>query len=206
MVGDTPNDGASEAGRARGVSSLQLVLGDSFNLAIRTRANPRSIMRAVRERVHAVDAGQPVNEMRTAEDILSDEGWATEKFVANLFGLFAGLAVVLAAVGLYSVVSFAVTARYREFGIRMALGASKSSVLLDVIISGWRAVGSGLAAGLLLSMLVNGAFRHWTQGSMYDLPVMAAVSIRLLVVSGAASLWPAWRASQVAPATALRYV
>ncbi len=163
-------------------------------------------MRAVRERVHAVDAGQPVNEMRTAEDILSDEGWATEKFVANLFGLFAGLAVVLAAVGLYSVVSFAVTARYREFGIRMALGASKSSVLLDVIISGWRAVGSGLAAGLLLSMLVNGAFRHWTQGSMYDLPVMAAVSIRLLVVSGAASLWPAWRASQVAPATALRYV
>lgn len=205
IVGNTPNDGLSQPAAPAVYVPYNLILGDSFSLIIRTEGNPLSITHAIREQVHSLDAGQPVNGVRTAEDILSAEGWATEKFVASLFLLFAGLALVLAAIGLYSVVSFAVAQRYHEFGIRMALGAQRTTIVMMVLSAGAGAIGYGLLGGLLLCFVTNGALKHWTHGSMYDPAVILSVSILLFLVTTAANLWPAWRASSIDPMKALRH-
>jgi predicted permease len=204
VVGDTPNDGLSRPVGAAVYVPYSLVLGDSFNLAIRTQGDPLAITRDVRQAVHTASASQPVSEIRTAEEILSAEGWSTERFIAALFLLFAGLALALAAIGLYSVVSLAVTERYREFGIRMALGAQRAAILKLVLASGVRAVALGLAGGLVLCLFSNGALRHWTQSSMYDPGVILPVSFLLFFVMISASMRPAWRASTVDPIKVLR--
>lgn len=205
VVGNTPNEGLSKPPAPAVYVPYSLVLGDSFNLVIRTDGNPLSMTKAIRECIRSLDATQPVNEIRTAEDILSDEGWATEKFVASLFLIFSGLALVLASVGLYSVVAFLVAQRYREFGVRMALGASRRRILRTVLFSGAQSVASGLLAGFLLCMIVNGLFSRWTQGSLYDPIILLSVSGVLVVVSMVASFLPAWRASSIGPMEALRH-
>jgi putative ABC transport system permease protein len=192
VVGDTPNDGLSRPVGPAVYVPYSLVLGDSFNLAIRTQGNPLAIAQAVRQAVHTASASQPVNEICTADEILSAEGWATEKFVAKLFLLFAGLALALAAIGLYSVVSFAVAQRNRELGIRMALGARRAQILRLALSAGIRAVVVGLMGGLFLCLLSNGALKHWTQSSMYDPGVILPVSVLLFLVMIAASIWPAF--------------
>ena len=104
VVGNTPNDGLGKPSVPAVYLPYSLLMGDSFVLAVRTEGNPLALTRSIRQAVQAVDAGQPVNQTATAEDILSDEGWATQKFVASLFALFSGLALLLASIGLYSVV------------------------------------------------------------------------------------------------------
>lgn len=205
VVGNTPNHGLSEPANPAVYVPYSLVLGDSFNLAIRTSGQPMSFMHAVREAVHSVSATQPVNEMRTAEDILAAEGWATEKFVATLFVLFALLALALAGIGLYSVVSFVAIMRYQEFGIRMALGAQKTEILKLVLSSGIRAVGTGFIGGLVLCLVTNEGLRHWTRSSMYDPVVILSVALFLFFMVTAASLWPAWRGTSLDPIRALRH-
>ena len=204
VVGNTPNEGLSKPPAPAVYVPYSLVLGDSFNLAVRTEGNPFSLTKPIRESIHTLDAAQPVNEIRTAEDILADEGWAPEKFVASLFVIFSGLALVLAAVGLYSVIAFLVTQRYQEFGVRMALGASRRRILMGVLFSGSQSVASGLLAGFLLCTIVNGLLNRWTQGSIYDPIVLLSVPVVLLVVSVAASFFPAWKASSIEPMAALR--
>jgi putative ABC transport system permease protein len=205
VVGNIPNEGLSKPPQPAVYLPYSLVLGDSFNLAVRTEGNPMSITKAVREAVHSLDGSQPINQFRTAEDILSDEGWATQKFVASLFTMFSALALILAAIGLYSVISFAVTQSYQEFGIRMALGAPKRLVLLGVLFAGIQAVLIGLAIGFLSCLFVNDLFRNWTEGTMYDPLVLLSVSCVFLSISVIASIWPAWRACTVDPMAALRH-
>ena len=138
VVGNTPNDGLAKPAVPAVYLPYSLVMWDFFNLAVRTAGNPLSLTHAIREAVHSADAGQPVNEMRTAEQILADEGWATERFVAGLFAVISGLALLLAAIGLYSVISAVVAQRYLELGIRIALGSPRHSVLLGVLSVGTR--------------------------------------------------------------------
>jgi predicted permease len=204
VVGDTPNDGLSRPAVPAVYLPYSLVLGDSFNLAVRTAGNPLSFSKAIREEVHRADAGQPVNEIRTAEDILADEGWATEKFVASLFAMFSALALVLAAIGLFSVISVVVAQRYQELGIRFALGASRRSILLHVLFAGTQAVVAGMTVGVVACLLLNGVFRHWTQADIYDPVVILCVGCVFLFTSAVASLWPAWKASGIDPMTAFR--
>ena len=142
--------------------------------------------------------------MRTAQEILAEEGWASERFVAGLFAVFSGLALVLAAIGLYSVISVVVAHLYQELGIRIALGSPRRSVLLGVLTVGTRAVVAGLAAGIASCLLLNGFFRHWTGGNIYDPLVILSVSGILLFTSLVASFWPAWRATTIDPIAALR--
>jgi putative ABC transport system permease protein len=111
---------------------------------------------------------------------------------------------VLAAIGLYSVISVVVAQQYQELGIRIALGSPRRSVLLGVLSVGTRAVVAGLAAGVAACLLLNGVFKHWTGGNIYDPAVILSVSGILLFTSIVASFWPAWRATTIDPIAALR--
>jgi predicted permease len=204
IVGDTPNEGLSNPVSPAVYVPYSLVLGDSFNLAIRTSRRDSSLLQAIRQKIHSIDAMQPVNYSETAESILSDEGWATEKFIACLFVVFSALALALAAIGLFSVISFLVTRQYQEFGVRMALGASRIRVVFEVLTSAAHAVATGLVAGFLLCILVNDQLERWTKGSLYDPVIMVSILCILLLVSAVASFPPAWRAATVDPMTALR--
>jgi ABC-type antimicrobial peptide transport system permease subunit len=157
--------------------------------------------------VNSVDADQQIN--GHVEDL---EHWVTggpevqqEHLVAWLFGLFAGLGLMLAAVGLYSVVSYTVAQRTGEFGIRIALGAPRTHVLRIVFASTVLSVGCGMAAGLVLTLSLQRLLAHWAEGSSRDPLVVVAAALLLSLVAAVAAAVPARRASQVDPVTALRY-
>jgi ABC-type antimicrobial peptide transport system permease subunit len=157
--------------------------------------------------VNSVDADQQINGQ--VQDL---EHWITgqpeiqqEHLVAWLFGLFAALGLVLAAVGLYSVVSYTVAQRTNEFGIRMALGAPRTHVLRIVFESTVLSVGCGMAAGLVLTFSLQRLLAHWAEGTSRDPVVVVAAALLLSGVAIAACSVPARRASRVDPVTALRY-
>ena len=106
-----------------------LMLSNTQYLILRTSRDPLSMTRSIRAAVQTVDPDQPVNAIRTAESALADAGWARERFVTLLLLGFAAFALMLAAVGLYSVVSYSVSCRSKEFGIRMALGAGRRRIV-----------------------------------------------------------------------------
>jgi ABC-type antimicrobial peptide transport system permease subunit len=120
------------------------------------------------------------------------------------FGVFAWLALVLAAIGLYSVVSYAVTQRTREFGIRMALGAQSMDVLRIVFGSTLLSVGSGIAIGLLLSVAMDSMMSKWIAGNSRHPTILAAGTLVLALTATIAASLPARRAAAVDPMTALR--
>jgi ABC-type antimicrobial peptide transport system permease subunit len=115
------------------------------------------------------------------------------------------LALALAAVGLYSVVSYAVTQRTNEFGIRMALGAQRGHVLQIVFTSMLVSVGSGILAGVGLTLALNKLLAAWAEGSSRDPAILLAATFLLILVAALACAVPARRASKVEPMTALRY-
>ena len=151
-----------------------------------------------------VDPNQPVNVVRTAEDELASAGWARERFVTLLLLGFTALALMLAVVGLYSVVSYSVSCRFKEFGIRMALGAGRGRIVNAAVQPAVLAIVAGLVAGLALSVELNKAVVQWSIGNLNDPVVLVAVSFVLLVVTMMAAAIPANRAASIQPAHALR--
>ena len=204
VVGNTPNRGLRESPAPEAFVPYTLLMGDSLSLVIRAESTPLGMAHALREQIHAVDAGQPVGKIETAEDLLRAAGWAREQFVASLFLVFAIIAVTLAATGLYSVVSYATTLRSREFGIRIALGAQKRHVIRLVLGGAVRTVGWGVAAGLALSMACNGVISHWVSASVYDPLMLGLVSLLLFAATGLAAFVPARRAASCDPIQVLR--
>ena len=139
---------------------------------------------------------------------MNEPDWARGRLVAWLFGAFACLALMLASVGLYSVVSYSVTQRTNEFGIRMALGAQRGHVLRIVFASTVASVGGGIVAGLVLCIALNKVMAHWAQESQTssrDPLLLAASTLTLLLVAAIACALPARRAAEVDPMTAIRY-
>ena len=112
---------------------------------------------------------------------------------------------MLAAIGLFSVVSYGVAQRTNEFGIRMALGASRGHVVQLVMSATALSVIGGLAGGFLLSVLLSGILSKWAEGSAYNPLLVAAVTLLLILTAAAAAFIPARRASSVEPMDALRY-
>ena len=204
IVGDTPNVGLHEPPAPSIYVPYTLMLSDSLNVILRTSRDPGAMARSIREAVHAVDPNQPVTGIRTAEHQLAGVGWAREQFAALLLLGFTVFALMLAVVGLYSVVSYTVSCRVKEFGIRMALGAGRGRIVSAAVQPAVRAIVAGLLAGLALSVGLNKIVAQWSIGNLNDPVVLVAVSLVLLVVTMMAAAIPASRAASIQPADAVR--
>jgi ABC-type antimicrobial peptide transport system permease subunit len=135
---------------------------------------------------------------------LDTQGWGKERVIATLFSLFAVLALVLAGTGLYSVVSYAVTRRTQEVGIRMALGAPRTTIVHLVLSSTAAMVGAGVVIGLLASIALSRVVASWTGGNSRDAWTLSLSALILIAVSAIACILPAWHAATIDPMKALR--
>jgi putative ABC transport system permease protein len=177
----------------------------SGTLVVRATSDPRSLAGAIREQVFAADKNQPVYDVQTMEErvIRSLEG---RRFAMMLLGSFSGFALVLAAVGLYGVLAFAVSQRTREIGIRMALGAQASDVLKQIMREGMLLVLIGVVAGLAAALGLTRLMGSLLYGvSATDPVTFAGISLLLAGVALGACFVPARRATRVDPMIALRY-
>ncbi|MGB2712950.1 MAG: ABC transporter permease [Vicinamibacterales bacterium] len=203
VVGDTPNVGLHEPPAPSIYVPYTLMLSDSLNVILRTSRDPLAMTRSIREAVRTVDPNQPVS-VYTAEGALASAGWARERFVTLLLLGFAMFALMLAVVGLYSVVSYSVSCRFKEFGIRMALGAGRGRIVNAAVQPAVLAIVAGLFAGLALSVGLNKVVAQWSIGNLNDPVVLVAVSLVLFVVTMMSAAIPANRAASIQPADALR--
>jgi predicted permease len=204
VVGDTPNIGLHEPPAPSIYVPYTLMLTDTVNVILRTSHDPLSITRSIREAVRTVDPYQAVDVVRTAEDALADAGWARERFVTLLLLGFAVFALMLAVVGLYSVLSYSVSCRFKEFGIRIALGASRGRVVRAAVKPAVLAIAGGLFAGLTLSVGLDKVVARWSIGDLNDAGVLVTVSLVLFVVAMISAAIPATRAASIQPADTLR--
>ena len=204
MVGDTPNVGLHQPPAPSIYVPYTLMLTDTVSVILRTSRDPLSMTRSIREAVRTVDRYQPVDVVRTAEDALADAGWARERFVTSLLLGFGLSALMLAVVGLYSVVSYSVSCRFKEFGIRRALGAGRGRIVNAAVQPAVMAVGAGLVAGVTLSVGLNKVVAQWSIGNLDDPVVLVVVSLILGVVTIMSAAIPANRAASIQPADALR--
>jgi len=182
-----------------------IVTFSQMTLAIRTSTDPLSIAGAVRNTVKSLDPDQPVYRMRTMDELVSG-ALAPARFTLLLLMIFAGVAATLAIIGIYGVVSQAVSERTHEIGVRMALGAQVSDVLMMVVGQGLKLISVGVAVGLLgafvLTRLMSGLLY---EVSATDPTTFIILAIILTGVALAACFVPARRAAQVDPMIALRY-
>jgi ABC-type antimicrobial peptide transport system permease subunit len=175
-------------------------------ILVRTQGEPLAMLRGVRQAIAAVNPDQQVDsQVDNLETWITREPeFAISRLISILFGAFSGLALALAGVGLYSVVSYGVVQRTGEFGIRMALGAQRTDVLRIVAWSAGASVGIGLASGLALSFGLGRVITRWVHNGAHDPLMVLGVSLLVVVVAGIACLVPALRALAVDPMTALR--
>jgi ABC-type antimicrobial peptide transport system permease subunit len=176
------------------------------HVLVHTHTSPASFFRAVRVQVYNVDSDQQVErEAVSLEDVISQqEEWQQGELAARLLVIFGILALALAAIGLYSVVSYSVTQRTKEIGIRIALGAQRRDVLRSVFMSASMAVGTGVAVGAILGLVMGKMLSSWVEVNSRDPVALASSTGVLLVTAALACFVPARRASAVDPMDALR--
>ena len=180
-------------------------VGRGSRFVVRTSSNPRAFTDDIRQIVQRIDPGLPVADFRTLEQVVAESA-SRERFQTLLAGAFAVTALLLACLGIYGVVSYAVAGRTNEVGIRMALGARSASVLSMVLGQSIRPVVVGLAVGLVAAfVLVSRIEAMLFEVTARDPLVFAAVALVLLGVGLAACFVPARRASRIEPLQALRY-
>jgi putative ABC transport system permease protein len=174
-------------------------------LAVQTSTTPEALTSAIREQVRGLDPDQPITSVRTIDQLLS-RTLSEAKFGLLLFGLFAVIALVLAAIGIYGVMATAVTQRTHEIGLRLALGAQKRDVLRLVIGEGMLLVLIGVAAGLASAVALTRLMSTLLFGvSATDPMTLALITLLLAAVALLACYLPARRATKVDPMVALRY-
>jgi predicted permease len=177
----------------------------AMTLVVRTAANPRNLVGVMRDAVRSLNRGAAVSSVTTMEEVIANAVWAP-RFNLILIGLFAGLALLLGAVGIYGVVAYAVTQRTHEIGIRMALGAKRHDALTLILAQGIRLVITGVILGLAAALGLTRLMSSLLYGvSANDPMTFAAVVVILTGVALMACYIPARRATKVDPMVALRH-
>jgi predicted permease len=206
IVDDVRNDGIENPVRPAAFVPSTLSMGMFTQILVRAAMPPLALVNSLRAKLAAVNPEQQT--FGSVEDldswISNEPEWQQEHMVAWIFGIFAALALALAAVGLYSVVSYTVAQRTGELGIRMALGAQRGHVLRVVFASTVVSVGSGLAAGIALTLALRTVLGQWVKGDAHDPLVLLAAAAVMIVAAAIACTIPAWRAAAADPMTALR--
>jgi putative ABC transport system permease protein len=205
IVGHVKNYGVDEDSRVELYLPWAQSPVGAFTLIARTRGNPASLAGALRAAVRAVDPELPLYQVATLEATVA-EGTAQRRLAVVLISVFAALALTLSAVGIYGVMSYTVTQRTPEIGVRMALGAARADILRMVFGSGTVLALLGIAIGLgaafgLARVMTSLLF----ETSASDPPTFSIVPLLLLSVALLACWLPARRATQVDPLAALRY-
>ena len=204
VVSDSTYLELGEPPRAMVYLTLRQNYSPSVTLYARTSGDPRRVVGAVRARVQQMDRALLLTNVQTVPQVLDRSLWAP-RMGAALLSIFGALALLLAAVGLYGVISYSVSQRAQEIGIRMALGAQPWNVLTQVLTEGMALVGWGLGFGLLVAFAAARFLTRLLFGvSAADLSTYGAVAVVLLVVSLSACYLPARRATRVDPVQALR--
>jgi putative ABC transport system permease protein len=206
VMADLRNNGLARPVRPAVFVPYSTQLWMSAEILVRSRVPPETILHSIRRQIAAVNPDQQTfNTVGDLETWIRDEPeWARGRLISGLFAGFSILALVLSAVGLYSVVSYSVVQRTNEVGIRIALGAGRSHVLRIVMASAGRSVGLGIAAGLALSLGLNRVILSWVGSTDHHPLVVLSVSFLILVVAAMACLVPARRALAIDPMAALR--
>jgi predicted permease len=173
-------------------------------LAIRTHGDPRPLLQSFRAAVHELDPRQPIEELRPASEFYA-QTIDMPRFLLVLMAILAGLALLLAAVGIYGVLAFGVTQRRGDLGIRMALGASVGRVGWGVLREGLLLTGAGLVLGVAISVSLSRLIRGLLYGVEPGDPITTAAVVFVSLVAAALACWlPARRATRVDPAEVLR--
>ena len=176
-----------------------------INLIVRAGMPPQSLLKAVRSAVDSVNRNQALSDVRTLEDIV-DQSMLANRVTNTILTAFAAMALLLAAVGIYGVISYTAARRTREMGIRAALGASAGSLRSLIFRGGMRLTSIGLVVGLAATFPITDVMSSMLYGvASYDPLTIAVVAVVLAGVAGAACFLPAWRITKADPLEALRY-
>jgi putative ABC transport system permease protein len=177
----------------------------TMNVVLRTTLPPTALSQTVERVVREADRSVPVVRLRDMDGVFA-EAISRPRLLAQLLGAFAGLGLLLAAIGTYGVLSYMVAERRREIGIRMALGADRASVLAQVMTQGLMLTAVGVVAGIAAASALNRVIASLLFGVQpTDATTMTAVVATIMVVAAIACGLPAWRASRLAPNVVLRY-
>jgi predicted permease len=206
VCGTTKNQGLKEAPQPAVYVPFTNIFPPGIMFAIRTtNPNPLALEEPVRKAVSAVDPTEPIAFVRTGEQFLGFET-AYPKFATFLFGIFGGIGLALASIGIFGVVSYSVSRRTREFGIRMALGATPGNVLRLVITSMGRVLIVGFVLGTILSVISTRALRDKLEGISTTNPLVLLAVIAVLAIAALlACTLPARTATQIHPVDAHRH-
>jgi ABC-type lipoprotein release transport system permease subunit len=175
-----------------------------LNLVVRTKTDPASAAPAIVNALHSYDPTEPVTDIRTLADIV-DQSLSQQRFTMMLLAVFAALALLLAGIGIYSVLAYSVRRRLREIGIRMALGAQVGDVLRLVVTDGLKPALAGVVIGAVAALALAPLLAALVYGvSTRDWPTFGLVCVLLIVVALVACVAPAVRATRVEPVHILR--
>ena len=204
VAGDVRNNGLREAALPAAYAPYTILTSDGAVFVIRSAGAQAGIVHAASQQIAAINGNQAVSRTSTLEERLKSAGWARQEFVASLFLLCAGLALLLAAGGLYSVVDCSVSQRASEFAIRSALGASRTDILSAVFRSAGVSVALGLMCGLALTVALDRPIARWTESGLWNPESLAPAVGVLAVAACCAIVLPARRALSSDPMDALR--
>ncbi|MGA8271236.1 MAG: ABC transporter permease [Candidatus Sulfotelmatobacter sp.] len=176
----------------------------TMRIYVRSVGNPIALESSIRARIHAVAPDQPIDDMQTMQDVVS-QSMAPRRYSLSLLGSFAALALLLSAIGIYGIVSYTTLQRTREFGIRIAVGATRGSVMSHIFRRGLALTGTGALLGIGVAVLLTRILSQLLfEVSPLDTLSFAFAVALLAFISVAACLLPAWRASHLDPIRALR--
>jgi putative ABC transport system permease protein len=204
IVGDVHHESLTSETRPMAYWPHPQLVYSFMTLLIATDGDPALLAADLERAVHQVDRDQPVSEIRPMESWIADS-LARSRFSSTLLAVFAALALVLAAIGIYGVMSYVVGQRRSEIGIRLALGATEDSVLRMVVGGGARLVAAGVVIGVPVALVLSRTLASLLFETSASDPATIAVAVAALGAVAVAASWvPAWRASRVAPVEALR--